>query len=111
VALLKPQFEAGRVEADRGGGVITDPEVHLRVLRDLLAWLKEWPERAPDAPFLTPQTLIGSPIAGREGNREYLMKLIAHEASDVNLSQGLFDDAALRRIIEETFAPTSVAED
>src|SRR3954469_9076336 len=35
VALVKPQFEAGKAEADRGGGVITDPNIHARVLREL----------------------------------------------------------------------------
>ena len=35
---------------------------------DLLAWLGEWPARAPDAPFLVPHGLVGSPIAGRGGN-------------------------------------------
>lgn len=110
VALVKPQFEAGRAEADRGGGVITDPEVHLRVLRDLLAWLREWPDRAPDTPLLTPQALIGSPIAGREGNHEYLLELIAQDALGAAPSQAMLDDAALRRIIDETFAPSAAAE-
>ncbi|HXG48918.1 MAG TPA: TlyA family RNA methyltransferase, partial [Methylomirabilota bacterium] len=32
LALVKPQFEAGKAEADRGAGVITDPEVHRRVV-------------------------------------------------------------------------------
>src|SRR5437764_1656871 len=32
VALVKPQFEAGKAEADKGSGVITDPAVHTRVL-------------------------------------------------------------------------------
>jgi 23S rRNA (cytidine1920-2'-O)/16S rRNA (cytidine1409-2'-O)-methyltransferase len=111
VALVKPQFEAGRVEADRGGGVISDPEVHLKVLRDLLAWLMEWPERAPNAPFLMPQALIGSPIAGRQGNHEYLLRLIAQEVGGAGSPPSLLDDVGLRRIIEVTFAPTSVAED
>ena len=31
VLLVKPQFEAGRAEADRGRGVITDPAIHRRV--------------------------------------------------------------------------------
>ena len=35
VALVKPQFEAGKAEADKGEGVITDPAVHERVLRGL----------------------------------------------------------------------------
>src|SRR6266511_5978800 len=35
VALIKPQFEAGKAEADKGAGVITDPAIHDRVLREL----------------------------------------------------------------------------
>jgi 23S rRNA (cytidine1920-2'-O)/16S rRNA (cytidine1409-2'-O)-methyltransferase len=35
VALVKPQFEAGKAEADKGAGVITDPAVHARVLQEL----------------------------------------------------------------------------
>ena len=35
IALIKPQFEAGKAEADRGAGVITDPAIHARVLREL----------------------------------------------------------------------------
>src|SRR5579884_1537538 len=38
VALVKPQFEAGKAEVDRGSGVITDPQVHQRVLRELQEW-------------------------------------------------------------------------
>ena len=35
VALIKPQFEAGKQEADRGMGVIRDPAIHARVLAEL----------------------------------------------------------------------------
>jgi len=35
VALVKPQFEAGKAEADKGAGVIRDPAIHERVLREL----------------------------------------------------------------------------
>jgi 23S rRNA (cytidine1920-2'-O)/16S rRNA (cytidine1409-2'-O)-methyltransferase len=76
VALVKPQFEAGRAEADRGGGVIADPAVHRRVLRDLLEWLAHWPERDLDTMPLVPVGLVNSPILGRAGNREYLLELI-----------------------------------
>ncbi|HKV01132.1 MAG TPA: TlyA family RNA methyltransferase, partial [Ktedonobacteraceae bacterium] len=34
VALVKPQFEAGKAEADRGAGIISDPAVHDRVLQE-----------------------------------------------------------------------------
>src|SRR5690348_3671395 len=43
VALVKPQFEAGKAEADRGGGVITDPAIHARVLAELRAFVAEQP--------------------------------------------------------------------
>ncbi len=81
VALVKPQFEAGKAEADRGGGVIADPAVHRRVLRELLAWLSRWGERSPDSQALVPRGLVVSPIAGREGNREYLLALVARGAA------------------------------
>jgi predicted rRNA methylase YqxC with S4 and FtsJ domains len=108
--LVKPQFEAGRAEADRGGGVISDPAVHLRVLRDLFAWLREWQERAPETPLLVPRGLIGSPIAGREGNHEYLLELTAQGAPGDGPASVSLDDAQLRRIIEETFTPQGAAE-
>jgi 23S rRNA (cytidine1920-2'-O)/16S rRNA (cytidine1409-2'-O)-methyltransferase len=110
VALVKPQFEAGRAEANRGGGVISDPEVHLRVLRDLLEWLGAWPARAPDAHFLVPHGLVGSPISGREGNHEYLLELRAQDTHGANSLHAPLDDAALRRIIEHAFAPMIAAE-
>src|SRR5262249_30608828 len=35
IALIKPQFEAGKAEADRGAGVIRDPAIHRRVVTEL----------------------------------------------------------------------------
>ncbi len=75
VALVKPQFEAGKREADRGNGVIRDPLVHARVLGDLLGWL------AADLPTCAVRGVIPSPITGRDGNHEYLLWM-AHQ-SDV----------------------------
>jgi 23S rRNA (cytidine1920-2'-O)/16S rRNA (cytidine1409-2'-O)-methyltransferase len=84
VSLVKPQFEAGRAEADRGAGIISDPAIHRRVLRELLAWLGQTNpvqnERAQRR--LYPRGLIASPIAGREGNAEYLLWLHASSAPD-----------------------------
>ena len=76
VALVKPQFEAGRAEADRGAGVISDPRVHVRVLRDLLAWL------AASEARLAGRGLAVSPITGRDGNHEYLLHLEVPTAPD-----------------------------
>jgi len=68
VALVKPQFEAGKADADRGAGVISDPAVHERVLRELKDWI---PLHTP----LSVRGLTDSPILGREGNREFLLYL------------------------------------
>jgi 23S rRNA (cytidine1920-2'-O)/16S rRNA (cytidine1409-2'-O)-methyltransferase len=62
VALVKPQFEAGR--ADAKGGVVRDREVHLRVLRETVARAR--------ALGLGTRNVIASPILGPEGNREFL---------------------------------------
>jgi 23S rRNA (cytidine1920-2'-O)/16S rRNA (cytidine1409-2'-O)-methyltransferase len=68
VALIKPQFEAGRLEVSRGGGVISDPLVHQRVLQEMLSFVEE-------LGTLVAHGLIPSPIAGRDGNHEYLLWL------------------------------------
>ncbi len=68
-ALVKPQFEAGKVEADRGSGVISDPAVHARVISEIQAWV---PEHTP----LHVQGVITSPLHGRDGNKEFLMHLV-----------------------------------
>ncbi len=68
VALVKPQFEAGKAEADKGSGVITDPAVHTRVLEELQEWIQK------NTP-LKIKGLTDSPILGRDGNREFLLYL------------------------------------
>ena len=67
VALVKPQFEAGR--ADAKGGVVKDPGVHRRVLAETV-------ERAR-ALGLGTRDVIASPIRGPEGNREFLAWIAA----------------------------------
>lgn len=67
VALVKPQFEAGR--ADAKGGVVRDAEVHRRVLRETVA-------RAAALGIGT-RAVVPSPILGPEGNREFLVHLQA----------------------------------
>jgi 23S rRNA (cytidine1920-2'-O)/16S rRNA (cytidine1409-2'-O)-methyltransferase len=68
VALVKPQFEAGKVEVDRGAGIISDPAVHSRILQELQAWIPE------HTPFCV-RGVTSSPIYGRDGNREFLLHL------------------------------------
>ena len=65
VALIKPQFEAGKAEADKGAGVITDPAVHERVVREL-------EEFTGSIPGLTWRSMTPSPLLGPAGNREFL---------------------------------------
>jgi 23S rRNA (cytidine1920-2'-O)/16S rRNA (cytidine1409-2'-O)-methyltransferase len=66
VALVKPQFEAGRAEVGKGG-IVRDPDVHARVVDDVAA--------AAHTLGLTRAGVIESPIAGMEGNREFLLHL------------------------------------
>jgi len=66
VALVKPQFEAGRERLGRGG-VVRDPDVHRAVLREV--------REAATALGLPPAGLIASPLIGPAGNREFLIEL------------------------------------
>lgn len=68
VALVKPQFEAGRGEVG-SGGVVRDPEVHRRVLNDLVSYCvtNGWAFKG-----LTP-----SPVRGSDGNAEFFILLEA----------------------------------
>jgi 23S rRNA (cytidine1920-2'-O)/16S rRNA (cytidine1409-2'-O)-methyltransferase len=68
VALIKPQFEAGKAEADKGAGVIRDPEIHQRVLGELAQFVA-------DLPGLRWVDHTTSPILGPAGNREFLALL------------------------------------
>lgn len=102
VALVKPQFEAGRAEADRGAGVIREPAVHRRVLRDLLAWLTTY---TPDVGGrrLIPGGLIASPITGRDGNHEYLLLLRVTKVDEYPPTSGP-SELDFERAIEDAFA-------
>ena len=64
VALIKPQFEAGRSEVARGQGVVRDPQIHHRVLMDVLSFVSQTGYQI--------QGLIRSPILGPKGNVEFL---------------------------------------
>ena len=65
VLLVKPQFEAGKAEVDRGSGVIRDPAIHQRVCDEVSLALIE---RGCDV-----LGWIDSPITGAQGNREFLV--------------------------------------
>jgi 23S rRNA (cytidine1920-2'-O)/16S rRNA (cytidine1409-2'-O)-methyltransferase len=66
VALIKPQFEAGKAEVDKGEGVITDPAIHERVLRELEEFV------AGDT-RLRWRGITESPLLGPAGNKEFLV--------------------------------------
>jgi 23S rRNA (cytidine1920-2'-O)/16S rRNA (cytidine1409-2'-O)-methyltransferase len=64
IALVKPQFEAGRAAVSHGGGVIRDPALHRQVLLDVLG-------AAQDQGY-TLRGLMRSPLLGPKGNTEFL---------------------------------------
>jgi 23S rRNA (cytidine1920-2'-O)/16S rRNA (cytidine1409-2'-O)-methyltransferase len=68
LALLKPQFEAGKAEVDKGEGVITDPKIHERVIAELRQFVESMPH-------LTWRGLVESPLLGPAGNKEFLVLL------------------------------------
>jgi 23S rRNA (cytidine1920-2'-O)/16S rRNA (cytidine1409-2'-O)-methyltransferase len=110
VALIKPQFEAGREEASRGAGVITDPAVHRRVLRTLLRNLASAAE-AGAGPWLQARGLTPSPITGRDGNREYLLWLSRMEAGAPVPSEQAVGDEEIDAAVRAAFAgPGTVAD-
>jgi 23S rRNA (cytidine1920-2'-O)/16S rRNA (cytidine1409-2'-O)-methyltransferase len=74
VALIKPQFEAGRKQVGKGG-VVKDPAVHRAVLRKILLWA--------DRHGLTVQGLMASPLKGPAGNVEFLAHL-AHQEPEAS---------------------------
>jgi 23S rRNA (cytidine1920-2'-O)/16S rRNA (cytidine1409-2'-O)-methyltransferase len=65
VALIKPQFEAGKAEADKGAGVIRDPRIHQRVLREVEDFVA-------GQPGLQWRGVTESPVLGPAGNKEFL---------------------------------------
>ena len=72
LALIKPQFEAGRQEVGKGG-VVRDPAIHARVCSEVADWItsKGW----------TVTGTTESPITGPEGNVEFL--IAAQHTSDI----------------------------
>ncbi|MGZ9226792.1 MAG: TlyA family RNA methyltransferase [Anaerolineales bacterium] len=67
VALIKPQFEAGKKDVARGDGVIRDPEIHKQVLLDVLGFAQKEGFQI--------HGLIKSPLFGPKGNAEFLVWL------------------------------------
>lgn len=67
LALIKPQFEAGKTDANRGEGVIRDKKIHQRVLLEILTFAQQ--------KGFAIRGLIPSPILGPKGNVEFFVWL------------------------------------
>jgi 23S rRNA (cytidine1920-2'-O)/16S rRNA (cytidine1409-2'-O)-methyltransferase len=85
IALIKPQFEAGKKDVARGDGVIRDPEIHKQVLLDVLGFAQK--------EGLQVRGLIKSPLLGPKGNAEFLVWLNEGKP-DVDV------DALVTRVLE-----------
>ena len=66
LALIKPQFEAGKAEVDKGAGVIRDPAIHQKVLENISAVVA-------DLPGWKASPFIESSLLGPAGNKEYFI--------------------------------------
>ena len=86
IALVKPQFEAGRQDVGRGG-VVRDPQVHRRVLEEVAALAQEL--------GLTVAGLTVSPAPGPAGNVEFLIWLTRDPGQAIPL------EPAIRQAVEE----------
>ncbi|KRE33351.1 TlyA family RNA methyltransferase [Paenibacillus sp. Soil724D2] len=89
VALIKPQFEAGREKVGKSG-VVRDPDVHVDVLSTVLNFAEELGFRL--------KGLTYSPITGGEGNIEFL----AYWSSDSDDVASLADASSLKELIAVT---------
>lgn len=73
ILLVKPQFEAGRREVDKGRGIISDPEVHARVRDEVAESLT-----GADCEVIA---WTESPITGADGNVEFLVHAVTRAGS------------------------------
>ncbi|MDX2109464.1 MAG: TlyA family RNA methyltransferase [Verrucomicrobiota bacterium] len=67
IALVKPQFEATKAEADKGRGIIRDTAIHERILGEIREFV------ATQLPGSSPIGYVPSPIKGADGNQEFLL--------------------------------------
>ena len=87
IALIKPQFEAGRENVGKKG-VVRDPDVHRQVLLRILDESRSLE--------LYPVAITFSPVKGPEGNIEYLVHLVQDSTCDA------VNDKNIVRIVEES---------
>ena len=86
VALIKPQFEAGREEVSKGEGVIHDPRVHRLVLEEVLGFAREC--------GFGLNGLVKSSLKGPKGNIEFLVHLVWPA------DPGAVAEIAIRRLVD-----------
>ena len=84
VALVKPQFEAGKGDVGKKG-VVSDPSVHRRVLQNVMRWSTD--------NALVPVGLTRSPLRGPEGNTEFLLHLARY-------GKGIDSDEAISNVVD-----------
>jgi 23S rRNA (cytidine1920-2'-O)/16S rRNA (cytidine1409-2'-O)-methyltransferase len=83
IVLIKPQFEAGRVDVARGDGVIRDALIHRRVLEDVLDFVQK--------KGFAVRGLIRSPLVGPKGNTEFLAWLDQQKTNQDEQAQFISD--------------------
>ena len=86
VVLVKPQFEAGRAEAPRG--VVRDPEVRRRVLREAAEAALGWKAEVAG--------VVDSGLPGPKGNREFFLHLVHRERPELPDELERWIDDAIR---------------
>jgi len=78
LALIKPQFEAGKSQAGKGKGVIRDPHIHRQVLLDILKFARDQ--------HFNIRGLMRSPLLGPKGNTEFLLWATKSPSKESDLS-------------------------
>jgi len=97
IALIKPQFEAGRHNVGKGG-VVNDPDIHLTVIQNICDLSENM--------GLTVRGLTYSPIKGPAGNIEYLIWLQkgSNSRSPMSVSIIHYPVSSIQNIISEAHA-------
>ncbi|MBW9234746.1 TlyA family RNA methyltransferase, partial [Leptospira santarosai] len=93
IALVKPQFEAGKANVGKKG-VVRDPKVHVNVLQTIASFAQQTGFTLKNASF--------SPITGGEGNIEFLFHLVATEENETT-----FTVEQIKEIVSEAHSQLS----
>jgi 23S rRNA (cytidine1920-2'-O)/16S rRNA (cytidine1409-2'-O)-methyltransferase len=96
IALVKPQFEAGKNQVGKGG-VVKKKEVHIKVLNDIVSFC--------NTIELYPVGIDYSPLQGPAGNIEFLLCLDRMKENIVNISDKIVN--CVTKAHEEFFTVTS----